>query len=580
MPLSNDLAGIPFVVTDTETTGTKAEENRIIEIGAVKVLGGEVVGRFSQLVNPERAVPSRISQLTGITTAMVFDQPTAAEVMPRFLDFLGAGSPEQEAVLVAHNLPFDLRFLNAELARAGRPPLPNPALCTLRLARRLLQGLRSKGLTAVADFYGIPVQGRHRALGDAEATAEVLLRFLRRLHVTGEVETLGELLAFQHSAYSKSKQPSKPLRRIRDEVLPRLPDRPGIYFMKDAGGATLYIGKAKRLSDRVRSYFTAIEAHPPRLRKLVEAVRDVAWEETPSELAALLLESRLIKEQQPRFNRAQRRYRNRPFIRLDARHAFPSVSWSAYLMDDGAEYFGPLGGRRQAELVTAVIERFFRLRPCDEEAFACGARRCIHHQMQRCEGPCEGGEAAEAYAREVQRVRDFLTGTDRWVLGEIEAAMKAEATALRFEQAALYRDWHRKLERMMQKQACIAAPVLQHNAVIVQRERGEGAAQLFVVRFGRLAGALTLPLPPTPADVRHLRNRLAEHFDGEQERPERYFKREIDEVRVLAHWLYVHRASARQVHRQPGRDLDAFVADVCAEAAAAQTGTPVPGEEA
>ena len=563
------IADVPFVIVDTETTGSKAEANRIIEMGAVKVLGGEIVGRFSQLINPERSVPSRITQLTGITTAMVFDQPTAAEVMPRFLDFLGAGSPEQEAVLVAHNLPFDLRFLNAELAWIGRPPLANRTLCTLRLARRLLQGLHSKGLTAVADFYGIPVRGRHRALGDAEATAEILLRFFRQLQFAHEIETLDGLLTFQHSAYSKSKKPSKHLRRMQDEVLPRLPERPGVYFMKDEGGATLYIGKAKSLRSRVRSYFTAIEAHPPHLRKLVEAVRDVAWEETPSELAALLLESRLIKEQQPRFNRAQRRYRNRPFIRLDVEHPFPSISWSRYLMSDGAEYFGPLGGRGQAELVTAVIERFFKLRPCDEETFGRG-KRCLYHAMARCAGPCEDA-AAEAYAAEVQRVRDFLSGRDRWVLGEIEAAMKAEAAALNFEQAATYRDWLRKLERMMQKQARIAAPVLQHNAVIVQPdvrvqpEAGARRAQLFIVRFGRLAETLSLALPPS--DVRHLRERLAEHFEQAQEPPERYFKREIDEVRVLAHWMYAHRASARQVPWPPDGDLDAFVADVLAEAA-------------
>ena len=563
------IADVPFVITDTETTGSKAASNRIIEIGAVKVVGGEIVDRFSQLINPERAIPGRIQQLTGISTAMVFDQPLAADVLPRYLDFLGDG------ILVAHNLPFDLRFLNAELARLGRPPLANQTLCTLRLARRLLRGLPSKGLTAVADFYGIPIRGRHRALGDAEATAEILLRFFGRLRSEHAVETAEDLLVFQHSTYSKSRKPTKHLRRIRDEVLPRLPARPGVYFMKDGHGATLYIGKAKSLKSRVRSYFTAIEAHPPRLRKLVDAVRDVVWEETASELDALLLESRLIKAEQPRFNRAQRRYRNRPFIRLDAGHLFPSISWSRYLMNDGAEYFGPLGGRRQAELVTAVIERFFKLRPCGEDTFAHG-KRCLFHAMERCAAPwCESQEDAAAYAAEVQRVRDFLTGKDAWVLSEIETAMKVEASALHFEQAALYRDWLRRLERMMRKQSALAAPVLHHNAVIVLPEP-EGA-QLTLVRYGRPVETQMLPASPAPADVRHLREHLAAHFCGRQEEPERYFKQEIDEVRVLAHWMYVYRAQARAVHWQG--DLEAFVADVLAEAEAVQA-EPVAVEEA
>src|SRR5690606_12039198 len=116
------------------------------------------------------------------------------------------------------------------------------------------------------------------------------------------------LLAFQHRSYRALKQQPKALQRIRDEDLPHLPDRPGVYFMKNAKGQILYIGKAKSLKNRVRSYFNAVEAHPPRIRQLVDAVRRVEWQETGSELAALLLESRLIKEHQPRFNRALLRY--------------------------------------------------------------------------------------------------------------------------------------------------------------------------------------------------------------------------------------------------------------------------------
>ena len=105
-----------FVVVDTETTGTNAETDRLLEVAAVKVWGGQIVDQFAQLINPQRSVPRRITRLTGITTAMVFDEPPAAEVLPGFLAFLGDG------VLVAHNLPFDLGFLNAELRRAGLDP--------------------------------------------------------------------------------------------------------------------------------------------------------------------------------------------------------------------------------------------------------------------------------------------------------------------------------------------------------------------------------------------------------------------------------------------------------------------------
>ncbi len=551
------LQDVTFVVTDTETTGGKAGADRVIELAAVKVRGGAVVDRFSQLINPERSIPRRITEITGITTGMVFNQPVAAEVFPAYLDFLG------EAVFVAHHAPFDLGFINAELERMGAPALANPVLCTLRLARRLLAGLRSKGLGSVAAFYGITIDGRHRALGDAEATAQVLLRFLEQLAGEHELETLDDLLAFQHRTYARAAGRREPayLRRIREEVLPALPPRPGVYFLKDRRGAILYIGKARRLSDRVRSYFTAIEAHPPRIRRLVEAVRDVAWEETGSELAALLRESRLIKAHQPRFNRALRHERSRPFIRLDTTEPFPRVSWTSYLRNDGAEYFGPLGGRRQAEQVVDLIHRFFKLRECDDDTFARG-RACLYAELDRCGAPCEGGAAAEHYAREVEQVRAFLTGRDTSVQQRIEEAMHRAARALDFEAAARYRDGLHRLRRLQEKQQCIAASVLDHHAVLLQPGLEPHRVQLFLVRYGRLVDTVTMPRRPASPDVDALKGKLAEWFGTTQVEPERYLKKEVDEVRILAHWMYVHREDAHQISWHPGMTVEALLASI------------------
>ncbi|WP_456425379.1 DEDD exonuclease domain-containing protein [Rhodocaloribacter sp.] len=545
----------PFIVTDTETTGVSAARDRVIELAAVKVVGGEVVDRFSRLINPGQSVPRRITALTGISTAMVFDQPSAAEVLPRYLDFLGEG------VFVAHNLNFDLGFLNAELARLGRPAIGNPGLCTLRLARRLLRGLRSKSLGSVAEFYGIRNHGRHRALGDAETTAEVLRRFLSHITFETGLETLEELLAFQNRTYVAARKEPKHLRRIRTEVLPRLPDGPGVYFMKDRQGKTIYIGKAKRLRSRVRSYFTGIESHTEHVRQMIGVVRDVAWEETGSELAALLLESRLIKAEKPRFNRAQRRYRNRPFIRLDTADRFPRVGWQSYLTDDGAEYFGPVGGRRQAERIVEVIDRFFRLRECDDDTFARG-HRCLYAAMGRCDAPCEGGAAAERYADEVRRVRDFLTGRDRTALDRLREEMAAAAAALDFEEAAARRDAVETLTHLLDKQQCVAAPVLDHNAALVMPGAEAGTVQLFVIRFGRPAETLTLRPPLDAAAEAALRTSLRAHFDSDRPRPERYLREEVDEVRLLAHWLYVNRENARQIPWREDLPFEDFFSEV------------------
>lgn len=539
-----------FVVFDTETTGVLPRADRVIEIGAVKMRGTEIVERFSSLVNPERVVPRRITDITGISTGTLVGAPLAADVLPRFAAFAG------DAVLVGHNIAFDVGFVNAELERLNLPALANPTLCTVRLARRLLPGLKSKGLSSVTEHLGIRVVGRHRAAGDAEATAEVLRIFVGRLGL--RARTVEGLLSAQHSKYQEHRAEPGHLTRVR-ELVATMPDRPGVYFMHDGAGATVYVGKAKRLRTRVRSYFTAIEAKEPRLRQLLETVRKVTWEETGSELGALLLESRLIKELQPRFNRASRRYRSRPFLRLETDGPFPRVALSYFTLDDGAEYFGPLGGRRQAEVVVEVINRFFRLRECDAAGFARG--KCLYADLGRCLAPCATGDS-EAYTDEVGRVRGFLLGRDPAVLDAIRASMMEAAGRREYELAGTYRDWLKSLEGMAGKHRTVAASVLDHNAVVVQDAAAPGTLQLFVIRYGRLADTLTVAHAPDDAAFADLEAALARHFGPDAPRPERYHKREIDEVRLLAHFLYVYRESARQVRFEPGMSVGAFTADV------------------
>ncbi|MFB6097840.1 MAG: DEDD exonuclease domain-containing protein, partial [Salinibacter sp.] len=318
-----------FVVTDLETTGTAPGTDRILEIGAVEVQDGEVGDRFQQLVNPEQTVPDRITKLTGITTGMVFEAPPVREVLPRYLDFLG------DSILVGHNLSFDQSFLDAALDRKGGDPLNNETLCTLRLARRLLPGLDTKGLSRLAQFYDIDVDGRHRALGDAEAASVVLRRFLSQLAYEHEIDSVEEVLRFQHRSYQSVRAVPDHLEAIRDDVLPDVPAEPGVYALKNSSGTSLYIGKAKQLAGRLRSHFTAVESSGARKRKMLQHVRSVDWTTTNTELEAILLESRRIKDEKPRYNRAQRRYYSRPFIRLDTTHEYPTLSWSRTLADDG-----------------------------------------------------------------------------------------------------------------------------------------------------------------------------------------------------------------------------------------------------
>ena len=188
-PSTLRLEDLVFTVVDLETTGGSASADRIIEVGAVRVHRGRVGEEFSTLLNPCVPIPPFILSMTGIREEMVVRAPCFSEMADRLAQFLG------ESVVVAHNLPFDRSFLNAAFSRHCGFVLSNSCLCTVRLGRRLLSHLPDRRLDTVADHYGIPIEARHRALGDARATAIILLRLLGELADRG-IRSLDQVEAF------------------------------------------------------------------------------------------------------------------------------------------------------------------------------------------------------------------------------------------------------------------------------------------------------------------------------------------------------------------------------------------------
>lgn len=183
---SHQLDNLDFVVVDVEATGAKTPPNRIIELGAYRIRNGQIVDNFLTLVNPEISIPRFVVALTGITNEMVKQAPVFAEVAPRWLEFV------ENAVLIAHNAPFDTTFLNHEISRVypGHRMI-NANLCTVKLSRRTIPGLLNYRLDTIADHFSIPIYNRHRAGSDALATAEVFLHLLTRLRENGVVDLAG-----------------------------------------------------------------------------------------------------------------------------------------------------------------------------------------------------------------------------------------------------------------------------------------------------------------------------------------------------------------------------------------------------
>lgn len=174
------LSEVDFVVFDLETTGAKAPPCRVTEIGAYRVSKGEIAGEYQSLVNPETPIPEFITSLTGISDDMVREAPLFKDLAPGLLDFIG------DSVLVAHNAPFDMRFLNHEIGLVhNKYRVANPYLCTVRLARKLIPGIENHKLATVANFYSIDLTNHHRAADDARATAKIFIKLLDLLSEKG-----------------------------------------------------------------------------------------------------------------------------------------------------------------------------------------------------------------------------------------------------------------------------------------------------------------------------------------------------------------------------------------------------------
>jgi len=186
------LKDLDFVVVDVEATGAKTPPNRLIELGAFRIRGGRIADKFVTLVNPEIPIPRFVATLTGISNEMVRDAPVFADVVPKWLDFLS------EAVLVAHNAPFDTSFLNHEISRVyPGHRMVNPHLCTVKLSRRAMPDLSNHRLDTIASHFSIPIASRHRAGSDALATAEIFILLLTELEETHGIKDLGAARRFQ-----------------------------------------------------------------------------------------------------------------------------------------------------------------------------------------------------------------------------------------------------------------------------------------------------------------------------------------------------------------------------------------------
>jgi DNA polymerase III epsilon subunit family exonuclease len=294
--LGTPLSEVTFVVLDVETTGGSPTGSSLTEVAAARYRGGEMLGTYQTLVKPDERIPRFITALTGINDLMVADAPTVGAMLPSFLEFLGG------AVVVGHNVRFDLSFLNHALISTGRDRLQNASVDTLALARRLVRDMVPNcKLGTLAASLDLSHRPSHRALNDVLATGDLLHHLLERAGSFGilgleELLDLPRLVGHPQAA------------KLR--LTTRLPHRPGVYWFTDAAGHVLYVGKATDLQSRVRSYFTGDRR--PKIGRLLRQLHAIQFRVCPGPLTAAVIEGRLIRAWSPLFNRAGKVRRKDP----------------------------------------------------------------------------------------------------------------------------------------------------------------------------------------------------------------------------------------------------------------------------
>jgi DNA polymerase-3 subunit epsilon len=440
--LGTPLSEVTFVVLDLETTGGSPHECAITEVGAVKLRGGQCLGRFETLVNPGVPIPPLITVLTGITEAMVLPAPRIAEVLPPLLEFVG------DAVIVGHNIRFDISFLDAALVEHDWPRLTNRHVDTLGIARRLVRDdVPNLRLSTLARHFRVPTEPTHRAFADAQATAEVLHALLERAAAFG-VLGLDDLLLLP----SMRAHPSA----AKLALTTRLPRAPGVYLFRDRDGRVLYVGKATNLRARVRSYFSSDDR-----RKVPQLLREAASIDhlvCRGPFEAAVREIRLIQELQPRFNRQAKVWRKYAYLKL-TNERFPRLTVTRAAKADGGTYLGPLPSTAVAHLVREAIESAVPLRRCPrrlpQRFVADGGSPCVPAQLGVATCPCRGQIDDAGYAELTETVRLGLGPRPRLLLDPLEERMNRLADAERFEEAALTRDRLATLSRAIARQRLV-----------------------------------------------------------------------------------------------------------------------------
>jgi DNA polymerase-3 subunit epsilon len=398
-----------FAIVDIETTGGNPSQGGITEIAALVHDGDKIIDQFHTLLNPERFIPGFITGLTGIDQQMVADAPTFQEIAHRLFEFL------KDKVFIAHNVNFDYSFIREAFKNQGYI-FDVPKLCTVRLSRKAFPGHKSYGLGRICEQLSIKIENRHRAFGDAEATAVLF----------GMIYSKSPELVF--GSLKKNNGESFLPPNISKEQYLKLPESTGVYYFHDAKGQVIYVGKALDIRSRFKGHFSGNSTDTDKT-KLRSEIHDVSWEETGSEFLAYLIELLDIRRLWPKYNKAQK---------------FKASSWGLYQYEDSQGFVRFQVGKSTRDLFPLIqfdnhsegwkflMDHVREYRLCPKlSGIQKTPNECYDVKLGTCKGACCGKEDPAYYNK---RAKQFIT-TLRQQSGNIIIKDKGRTT---LEKTALY----------------------------------------------------------------------------------------------------------------------------------------------
>jgi len=345
------------------------------------------------------------------------------------------------------------------------------------------------------------------------------------------------------------------------QTLQTLPQKPGVYLMKDKIGHVIYVGKAINLSNRVRSYFHASAGHTPKIRRLVANIDQIDFIITESELEALILEANLIKKHRPRYNVRLKDDKRYPYIRVRWAEDYPRIDISRQMHNDGSRYFGPYTASWAVAQTLDLLRSLFPYRTCDRVITGNDRRACLYYHIKRCSGPCIGAVSREEYRAIIEQICLFLEGNITTIVTDLQAKMKAAAEKLDFEEATRHRDQLQAIQRVVEHQKVVSKKLKDQDVIAFARSNGEACVQVFFIRYGKLVGREYFILEGTAEeDAQNIMSSFLTQFYSEAAYipPEILLPEEIDETVIIQSWLKSKRGKKVALlvpHRGQNREL-------------------------